>query len=82
MAEAGRSYIESTGHGKYFIHRLGHGIGLEIHERLFLNTQNKNLLKEGMVHTAEPGIYVPGIGGIRIEDDILVIDKGAKDYLN
>jgi len=76
--EVARSYIESKGYGRYFIHRIGHGIGLEVHEEPSLSAQNKNLLNEGMVFTIEPGIYIPEIGGVRIEDDILVTKKEAK----
>lgn len=70
---AARSYINDQGYGKYFQHGIGHGIGLEIHElcepaMLFGKTE----LQNGMIHTVEPGIYLPGKGGVRIEDDVLV----------
>ncbi len=67
-----RKYIEEKGYGKYFIHGLGHGVGLEIHELPFVNSRSDITLKEGMVITVEPGIYLPGKFGVRIEDTIFV----------
>lgn len=67
---AARAVIEDAGYGQYFPHRIGHGLGLGIHEAPSLNSTNTSLLKKGMVYTIEPGIYVPEIGGVRIEDDI------------
>ncbi|MEI6809361.1 MAG: M24 family metallopeptidase, partial [bacterium] len=73
----GRSVIEKAGYGKYFGHSLGHGVGLEIHEHPSFSTRDKSRLKPGMVMTVEPGIYLPGIGGVRIEDMVLVNDSGC-----
>ena len=75
---AARNYIEKKGFGKYFGHGLGHGIGLEVHEGPFLNKKSREILKEFMVFTIEPGIYIPGWGGIRIEDMVLVTPDGFK----
>jgi Xaa-Pro aminopeptidase len=75
---AARQYIARKGFGKYFGHNLGHGIGLEIHERPVISSSNKGILKEGMVFTVEPGIYLPGYGGLRIEDMVLVTKKGCE----
>lgn len=75
---AARQYIANKGFGKFFGHSLGHGIGLEIHERPTINHRNNDALKEGMVFTVEPGIYLPGYGGLRIEDTIHVTKKGCK----
>ncbi len=71
-----RSLIEKAGFGKHFGHGLGHGIGLDIHEGPRLTTNAKQELKPGMVVTVEPGIYLPGFGGVRIEDDVLVTKSG------
>lgn len=69
--------VKSLGnHSKYFIHGLGHGIGVEIHENPNLNLKSKDSLKENSIFTIEPGIYIPGKLGIRIEDDILMTKKG------
>lgn len=73
---AARRVIEDAGHGKRFGHSLGHGIGLQVHELPRLAAQQQRKLKPGMVVTVEPGIYVPGWGGVRLEDDVLVTRTG------
>ncbi|MEH7157121.1 M24 family metallopeptidase [Neobacillus drentensis] len=67
-----RDYITEKGYGEYFGHSTGHGIGLEIHEAPGLSMKSDVILEPGMVVTCEPGIYVPGLGGVRIEDDTLI----------
>ncbi len=71
-----RSYIAKAGFGRRFRHGLGHGLGLAVHESPRLAVKNPTILKPGMVVTVEPGIYLPGWGGIRIEDDVLVTRSG------
>lgn len=73
-----RGVIEQAGFGEYFTHRLGHGIGLECHEPPYLVRGNDEPLRAGMCVTVEPGIYVPGEFGIRIEDDIVITDDGCR----
>jgi Xaa-Pro dipeptidase len=72
---AARKVIELAGFGQYFIHRTGHGLGLEVHEPPWINAGNNQELERGNVFTVEPGIYLPGKFGVRIEDDIIV-EKG------
>ena len=71
-----RSYIATHGYGKYFGHSLGHGVGLEVHEEPSLSAKNTAVAEAGMVFTIEPGIYLPGKFGIRLEDMVLVTKKG------
>lgn len=71
-----RDHISAAGYGEAFGHSLGHGVGLEAHEEPVLSSRSKQILKEGMVVTVEPGIYLPRIGGVRIEDTVLVGKKG------
>lgn len=73
---AARQVIEDAGFGEYFVHRLGHGIGLDIHEAPYLVRGNRRMLENGMCVTVEPGIYVPGRFGIRIEDVVAVTPNG------
>lgn len=73
-----RRVIEAAGFGEFFVHNLGHGVGLEVHEAPILSPDSKDALEAGNVVTDEPGIYVPGFGGVRIEDTVLVTPDGAE----
>ena len=79
--DAARGVITGAGYGEYFMHRTGHGMGIEVHETPYVTASSQTILDEGMVFSIEPGIYLPGRFGIRLED-IVILRKDGPEILS
>ena len=75
---AARGVITDAGYGEYFVHRTGHGLGVEIHEPPYLTSVSETVLETGMVFSIEPGIYLPGRFGIRLEEIVILREDGPE----
>src|SRR5699024_9630674 len=78
IEQVARNIITEAGYGTYFTHRIGHGLGIDVHEYPSMHANNTLPLAEGMCYTIEPGIYVPDVGGVRIEDMVFMTKDGAE----
>lgn len=78
LDKVARDYLYERGYGEYFTHSLGHGLGVLIHDELGLHANSDVVLEKNMVFTIEPGVYIPNLGGIRIEDDVVLTDDGCE----
>lgn len=78
---AARSVIQESGYGEYFNNRVGHGLGIEVHEAPSIHHLNDDIAQKGMVFTIEPGIYIPGYGGVRIEEEVYINENGEAEVL-
>ncbi|MEO9898983.1 MAG: M24 family metallopeptidase, partial [Paracoccaceae bacterium] len=76
--DAARGVITDAGYGAYFMHRTGHGMGVEIHETPYITASSQTILEEGMVFSIEPGIYLPGRFGLRLEDIVILRADGPE----
>lgn len=78
---AARNVIQGAGYGDYFHNRVGHGLGIEVHEEPSVHMTNESIAKSGLLFTIEPGIYIPGYGGVRIEDEVYINKEGQAEVL-
>jgi len=78
--DAARGVITDAGYGEYFVHRTGHGMGVEIHETPYITASSQTVLDEGMVFSIEPGIYLPGRFGLRLEDIVILRADGPEIF--